>query len=206
MKTPSKITRPYASQCRKAAVLIGSLLIAFLLSTYAANAQAPEPLKPLVPMVKNMPFPYGQGFAMKQSYLEQIRKQIAGADSVVAKADTAIRALQQGIRSAVAYQQELDTLSRHNARKADSLALEVGVREGMLETTQDSLAAANRATERIMATVPKRIRKVLKNATPDQQATAVTDHVTTLVWRKWKWAGAGTGIGIVLSIIAAALR
>jgi hypothetical protein len=190
----------------KALLYLVAGLLALLLGFTPARAQVPEPKEPLVPMVAGMPFPYAQGFAMRQTYLEQIRTQLIKADTLRVQSQRAIDALSQTIRSAVAYQHQLDSLGTYNRRAADSLQVVVTEKQGLLTQSQDSLGAANRARDRILAPLPKRIRKILATATPDQQATAVTDHVTTLVWRKWKWLGAGTGIGFVLSIVAATLR
>jgi hypothetical protein len=184
----------------KALLYLVAGLVALLLGFTPAKGQAPEPKESIVPMVGAMPFPYAQGYAMRASYLEQIRTQLVKADTLRAQSERAIIALQREIKSATDYQHQLDSLNTHNSDVADSLGRVVSQKQGLLTQAQDSLAAASRLREQTLDVLPKRIRKVLIKAGPDQIIVAFTDHVQTLVWRKWKYLAIGTGVGPLLIV------
>jgi len=156
-------------------------------------------------MVKNQPFPYPQGVAMDTVLYKSVKAKLQVAEQMKASASASITALQKeitGLRTALA---DVQNLSDHDAGQARTLGTQLELSESKLQKATTELKDAQRVIDKVVDELPRRVRKTLVSATPDQIATAVVDYIHTLQSRKWTWAGVSTVGGIVLGIAASFL-
>jgi hypothetical protein len=149
-------------------------------------------------MVKGMPFPYKNGHAMDSAYVENLRRKLRAADELRSTADRAITQLKLEMSATVALARKLDSLQLYDKKTADSLAIRLAKKQGLLTQAEADLKQANEDIAKFLAILPRRTRKLLATATPDQIAAAIVDRINTLVWRKYYWLGAGAVLGPVL--------
>ena len=185
-------------RCRKALVLLAALAIASVMALFSpASGQVQS-------MVKNQPFPFPTGVAMDSALYASVRAKLVAAESLRISSQKAIQDLQGEIKATRTAKDNLFRLQQYDAHRADSLTTCMQTLQGKLQSAQDSLTTAQGAIDTVLGELPRRIRKALVSASPDQVATNVVTYVHTLQARKWKWLGAGTGIGTILTLIALA--
>lgn len=170
-----------------------SILIGVLLSQYCPAQSAQF-------MVKNQPFPYAQGVAMDTLLYQKVRARLLAADSLALAADNTIKALQAEILANRKARDEQFRLGQYDAAKAKTLLVQSNVLQAQLTAAQDLQREAKLARNEIIKQLPRKTRKALVDATPEQIARSVVDYIDTLQARKWKWLAAGTGLGIAISI------
>lgn len=152
-------------------------------------------------MVKQQPFPYAQGVAMDTLLYQKVRARLLAADSLALAADNTIKALQAEILANRKARDEQFRLGQYDAAKAKTLLVQANVLQAQLTTAQDLLREAKLARDEIVKQLPRKTRRALVDATPEQIARSVVDYIDTLQARKWKWLAAGGGIGFVLGLV-----
>lgn len=184
----------YRLICLKAAWLLLALFIGLLLSVLPADGQSVQA------MVKAQPFPYAQGVAMDSPLYRSVKAKLEAAEDLRISAQHTIDALSTEIDASRKAYADLQALDQYDAARADSLRQVTAMLEPQLTAAQGKLNQANQATDSVLQELPRRTRKALKGATPDQIATAVVDYIHTLQQRKWTWSAASALLGIGLTV------
>lgn len=180
----------------KAGLLFLSVILGVLLSQYscAQSVQA---------MVKNQPFPYPTGVAMDTLLYKNVKTKLLAADSLRAASERAIKTLQTEILATRKAMDDQFRLGQYDAAKAQTLLVQMNILQRELVDAQALLREAQLARDKILRELPRKIRKVLESATPDQIAQATVEYIHTLQKRKWTWSGISAGAGFLLGVIAA---
>lgn len=198
MENPfSSLTR-YRSAFRKAGLLLIALALAALCALFSpSNGQSVQA------MVKNQPFPYAQGVAMDTVLYQSVKAKLSAAETLKTSSAQTIKALQNEITATAKALIDQQKLGQHDAKTADSLRTVLADLGTKFKTASEGLQSAQQATDEVLKVLPRSIRKIVQNQSPDQQAEAVVDFIGVLKARKWKWLGAGSGIAFVLTLIFA---
>ena len=188
-------TTRFRSRCHNAFLLGIALALAFLCALFspadAQNVQA---------MVKNQPFPYAQGVAMDTLVYRSVKTKLLAAEQLRVSSRKAVDSLQSEIRATRKAMDDQFRLGRYDARRADSLATKMNGLQAELATENRLADQAQQAIDEVLKELPRRVRKMLKTATPDQVAGATVDYIHTLQKRKWTWAGGSALVAFVLSL------
>jgi predicted DCC family thiol-disulfide oxidoreductase YuxK len=191
-------------------LLLGvSVLIAYLLASFNPAAAQPGEVKEVQTraMVKNMPFPFEDGVAVRSARWQLMTQNLIAADTLRAQSERTINSLKTGITADSVSLVKLKSLSGYNAHKADSLSREMSVKQDSLDKSEANLTLATGVIERIVGKLPRGLRKVVVLLPLEKQATAICDYIATLRWRKWYWFGTGIPVGAAaLLFLKAAIR
>jgi hypothetical protein len=188
-------------------LLLGvAVLVAYLLASFNPATAQPAEVHTRA-MVKNMPFPFEDGVAVRSARWQLLTQNLIAADTLRAQSERTIKSLKKGIAADSVSLAKLKSLSGYNSHKADSLSREMGVKQDSLTKFEANLTLATGVVERIVGKLPRGLRKTVVLLPLDRQATAVCDYIATLRWRKWYWFAAGIPTGsAALLILKAALR
>ncbi|QIP16819.1 hypothetical protein G8759_31340 [Spirosoma aureum] len=183
----------------KAALLCLSVVLGLLLSKCSYGQT--EPVPSVQAMVKNQPFPYYCGVAMDTLLYARVKARLVAADSLRAASERAIKALQAEIAATRKALDDQFRLGQYDKAKAQTLLVQMNMLQGQLTQVQDYLRQAQLARDAVVKELPRKVRKLLEQATPDQIAAATVDYIHLLQKRKWKWAGWSVGGGFVLGLL-----
>ncbi|QIP15693.1 hypothetical protein G8759_25195 [Spirosoma aureum] len=183
----------------RAGLLFLSLVIGLLLSkcSYGQTQSAPS----VQAMVRNQPFPYHSGVAMDTVLYVRVKTRLIAADSLRAAAEKAIKTLQSELLATRKAIDDQFRLGQYDKAKAQTLLAQLNILQGQLVQAQDWLRQAQLARDAVVKELPRKVRKLLEQATPDQIAAATVDYIHVLQKRKWKWAGWSVGGGFVLGLL-----
>lgn len=196
MENPFSSSTRYKSRYRKA----GLLLLALALAAFCAHF-TPSRGQAVQAMVKNQPFPYPSGVAMDTLLYSSVKAKLQAAELVKTRSAQTIATLQTEIRAIGKALIDQQVLGQHDAKTADSLRAVLAVLITKLQTAGDEVTAAQKAINQVLAVLPRSVRILVQQQTPDQQASAVTEYVGILKARKWKWLGAGAGMAFVFTLL-----
>ncbi|RYC69816.1 hypothetical protein [Spirosoma sordidisoli] len=192
-------TTRFGLRCRKALLLLVALALATLGALFTpADAQV---LPPVLPMVNQQPFPYPTGVALDNSTYAAVKAKVRAADSLRTHAEARIQALTLEITATRGALADRDRLSRHDSLQTARLRGRLRQVETELGVVKQELERANGTIARVVATLPRRLRRLLARlADPDQTYSTLVTYLDTLRVRKWTFGGAGCALGFVLGL------
>lgn len=187
---PAKRMTPFASICPDATtwylVIIGLLLL-------VGTGQAQ-----IVPMVKQMPFPYPVGIAADTASYASIRAKIKAADGLRQTCETRITSLTAEVASLNTVLDAEKALANYDEVQLADTRTQLDLVNRQLQQAVTDRDAAQSALKTLVKPLPRYLRRIVTNAPSDVMATALIDDMHRQRVRKWTWSAVSIAGGFLL--------
>lgn len=214
MKNLLAASTRFGSRCRRAAVLLGVLLLVGLYALLSAILPGllligvlalihPADAQRVQAMVKNQPFPYKTGIAMDSTLYSAVKAKLQAAEQLRETSRKAVDSLKKEVLLTRKALDDQARLSHYDQHKSEGLITQMNQLQQQLATAQADVKRADELVASVLAELPRRLRKDLKSAPAGVVAAATVNYVQTLQHRKWTWSGVSATAGILLGILLA---